>query len=158
MIVALPLFVPALALIVAEPGATAVTTPDDDTVATPALLVVHVTGRSVTTVPFASRTVAASTVVCATNRFADVGVTLTLPTGTAATDTSAFPLLPSLVAVIVAEPTESAVTTPAAVTVATASLLDVQLTGRSVTTTPRLSLTVAASVTVCPTISALFAG
>ncbi len=49
-----------VAVIVTDPAPTPVTTPDADTVATGALLVAHVTTRSVTTTPLASRTVALS--------------------------------------------------------------------------------------------------
>jgi hypothetical protein len=52
-----PLFPSAVAVIVAVPGATPVTTPFPDTVAVDGLLVDHATIRSVTTVPFASFTV-----------------------------------------------------------------------------------------------------
>jgi hypothetical protein len=62
--------------------------------------------------------------------------------------TAAVPDLPSLVAVIVAEPMVTPVTTPALETVATAVLLDDQVTTRSVTTVPFTSVTVGASVPV----------
>jgi hypothetical protein len=62
----------------------------------------------------------------------------------------ALPNFPSLVAVMVAEPAATAVTTPELETVATAALVVAQAMGRSVTTVPFTSLTVAASVAVCP--------
>jgi hypothetical protein len=145
---AAPLFPPALALIVADPGATAVRTPVADTVATSGLLEAHVIGRSMTTVPLASVTVADNTAVWPTLRFAVDGWTVTLATATAATATAALPLLPSLAAVIVAEPTDTPVTTPVASTVATAVLFEDQDTRRSVTIVPFASFTVAASVVV----------
>ena len=61
----------------------------------------------------------------------------------AATVTVPLPLLPSLVAEMVAVPAAIALTTPAWVTVATSVLLDVHAIGRSVTTAPLASLTVA---------------
>jgi hypothetical protein len=63
VIVLVPLFVSLVAVIVAVPGATAVTNPVDDTVATAVLLEPHDTGRSFTTVPTLSLTVAVSATV-----------------------------------------------------------------------------------------------
>jgi hypothetical protein len=63
VIVLVPLFVSLVAVIVAVPGATAVTKPVDDTVATAVLFDPHVTTRSVTTVPTLSVTVATSAAV-----------------------------------------------------------------------------------------------
>jgi hypothetical protein len=63
--------------------------------------------------------------------------TLTEATGTGAVDETvivALPLRPSLVAVISADPTATAVTTPAADTVAAALLLELQVTARPVRT------------------------
>ena len=73
------------------------------------------------------------------------GSTVTLATGTMVTVTVTVddPDTPSLVAAIVAVPAALPVTTPPGLTVATASLLDVQTTIRSVTTVPLASLTVA---------------
>jgi hypothetical protein len=62
--------------------------------------------------------------------------------------TPELPDFPSLVAVIVAEPMLTPVTTPVLETVATAVLLDDQVTTRSVTTVPFTSVTVGASVPV----------
>jgi hypothetical protein len=76
------------------------------------------------------------------------GETATLPTGTGAMVTPELPDFPSLVAVIVAEPMLTPVTTPVLETVATAVLLDDQVTTRSVTTVPFTSVTVGASVPV----------
>jgi hypothetical protein len=156
--VELPLFPSTVARIVAEPGVNAVTTPVVETDATRVLLDVQATGRSVTTVPLASVTVADSAAVWPTCRLAFAGWTVTLATGTGVTMTPALPLLPSLVAVIVAEPTDSAVTTPAELTVATAGLLDDHVTRRSVTVVPLASLTVAVSVVVVPTTRLFVAG
>ena len=56
--VALPVFPSLVAVIVAFPGATAVTTPSDETVATPVFPLVHVTTRPVRTLLPASNVVA----------------------------------------------------------------------------------------------------
>ena len=67
------------------------------------------------------------------------------------TVTVAVPLLPSLVAVIVAAPAATPVTSPAPLTVATLPLLDAQLTGRPLSTLPAESFAVAVNGSVCPT-------
>jgi hypothetical protein len=76
------------------------------------------------------------------------GATVTLPTGMAATVTPAVPDLPSLVAVIVTDPTATPVTTPVTDTVANAVLLDDHVTVRPVSTMPLASLTVAVRLVV----------
>jgi len=81
-------------------------------------------------------------------KWRNAGATVTLPTGTGVTVTLALPDLDSLVAVMIALPGATAVTTPPADTVATEGLLDVHVTGRLVTTAPFASRTVAASVVV----------
>src|SRR5207302_1079800 len=67
------------------------------------------------------------------------------------TVTTAAPLWPSLVAVIVADPAAAPVTSPLADTVATAQALDVQATARPVSTLPAASLSVAVSCAAPPT-------
>jgi hypothetical protein len=140
-----------VAMMVAVPGATAVTTPLADTAATAGLLDVQVTGRSVTTAPFASRTDATSVVVWPATTLADVGCTATLPTGTRVTTTLAAPLLPPALALIVADPGATALRTPVADTVATDGLLDAHVIGRSMTAVPLASVTVADNTAVWPT-------
>jgi hypothetical protein len=147
-----------VAVIVAVPGATPVTTPALDTDAAAVLLDVHETVRSVTTIPFTSFTVAASVVVLPAMTLAVVGATATLPTGILVTVTVELPLLVSLVAVIVAEPEATPVTTPVDETVAAAVLLDDQATARSSTVTPFASFTVTLSDVVCPTVTPAVAG
>jgi hypothetical protein len=149
--VPLPDFVSLVAVMVAVPGETAVATPLPVTVATAGLLDAQVTARSVTTAPLASFTTAVNDVVCPTVAAAVGGWTATLPTGTGVTVTVDVPLFPSAVAVIVAEPGARAVTTPVVETVAAALLLEVQVTGRSVTTVPLASFTVIDSAAVSPT-------
>jgi len=146
-------FVSLVAVIVVVPGATPVTTPVADTVAAAVLLDVHVTTRSVTTVPLTSFTVATSVVVWPAMTLAVGGATVTLPTAVLVAVTVELPLLPSLVAVIVAEPAATPVTTPVVETVAIDVLLDDHVTTRSVTTTPFASFTVAERVVVWPTVT-----
>jgi hypothetical protein len=134
--VALALLVSLVAVIVAVPIATPVTTPLDETVAAAVLLEVHVTSRSVTTVPFMSFTTTVRPIVVVAGTLAVVGETVTLPTGINVTVTEAVPDLPSLVAVIVAVPPPTAVTVPVDDTVATALLLVVQTMVRPVRTAP----------------------
>jgi len=145
-------------VIVAVPGVTPVTTPVLDTVATAVLLELHVTTRFVTTVPFKSLTVTERAVVLPVETVAVAGVTVTDPTGIGTIVTEAVPDFPSLVAVIVAVPNVTPVTTPALVTVATAVLLDVHVTTRPVSTVPLASFSVAASAPVCPITIELVAG
>jgi hypothetical protein len=148
----LPLLPPAVASMVADPGATAFTTPVSETVATRALLELQVTGRSVTTVPSASRTVAVNVVDWPLVTLTLAGSTATLPTGTRITVTVALPVLPSLSAVTVAVPGATAVTTPPSETMATRASLVAQVTPRSVTTAPVTSVSVAASEPLRPAI------
>lgn len=149
--VLVPVALPLVAVIVVLPGVTPVTTPLDDTVAAAPLLELHVTARPTSTFPFASRTPAASVVVCATNTVVVEGVTVTLAAGTALTDTAAVALFPSLVAVIVALPGEMPVTRPLDDTVAMPEADVVQVTVRPVSVAPRTSCSVGTSVAVCPT-------
>jgi hypothetical protein len=156
--VAVPLLVSLVAVIVAVPIATPVTTPLDETVAAAVLLEVHVTSRSVTTVPFTSFTTALRATVVVAGTLADGGETATLPTGINVTVTEAVPVLPSLVAVMVAVPPPTAVTVPLDDTVATAALLVVQTTVRPVRTTPFWSFSTTLSGAVCPTVSETVGG
>ena len=71
---------------------------------------------------------------------------------------AAVPLWPSLVAVIVAEPAATAVTTPLARTVATAGASLAHVTERPVSVSPRASLSVAVSCGVAPTVRLSLAG
>jgi hypothetical protein len=65
---------------------------------------------------------------------------------------AALPVTPPLVAVIVADPAATPLTSPLPLTVATAVLLDAQLTV-PLSTVPTASLRVAPSCTVCPTVT-----
>jgi hypothetical protein len=79
---------------------------------------------------------------------AGFGESVTLATGAGVMVTLAVPLLPPADAVIVTEPVATPVTNPVWDTVANAVLLELHVTGRSVTTVPFRSLTVTASCTV----------
>src|SRR2546422_190364 len=79
------------------------------------------------------------------------GLTLTDATGTGFTVTAALPVFPSLVAVIVTAPAPAPVTSPVEVTVATAGVLDAQVTDRPDSRLPAASFSVAVSCPVPPT-------
>src|SRR5438105_2639954 len=64
---------------------------------------------------------------------------------------AALPLIPSLVAVIVALPAATLVTSPLLLTVATLGLLEVHVTERPVRTRPPASLSTALSCFIAPT-------
>src|SRR3989454_3325992 len=113
-------FVPSLvAVIVADPAATPVTSPVPLTVATPVLLLAHVTTRPVSAVPPASFGVAESCTVCPTCTLGAAGLTVTDATGAFTVVSADVPFMPSLVAVIVAGPAALPVTNPPPFTVAT---------------------------------------
>src|SRR5438132_7089235 len=101
---AVPLFPSLVALIVMEPGVTPETRPLLLTVATAVLELDHVTVRPESGVPPASFGVAVSGTVWPACTEAVLGVTSTVATGTFVTVIDEVPLLPSLVAVIVAVP------------------------------------------------------
>jgi len=146
---AVAVFPSLVAVIVALPGATAVTTPLGATVATFVLLELHVTTRPVSTLFDASRVVAVSVPVAPVCRARVVGATEMVATGAgggAVTVTLAAALLPSLVAVIVAGPGAAPVTTPACDTVATPGLLELQAMALPVRTLFAASRAVAVSV------------
>jgi hypothetical protein len=134
--------VPALpslvAVIVADPGATAATNPLPSTVAAAELLDDHVTVLPVRSSPFESlRTVASCCVgVIPSTRLAVVGLTTTLATGAGVTISGALPNFPSLVATMFVVPVARAVTRPVGETIATAVLLELQLTARPVSGFP----------------------
>src|SRR5207302_15543 len=86
-----------------------------------------------------------------TCRLADPGFTVTDATGTLVTVTVDVPLLPSLVAVIVAVPAALAVARPLLLTLATPVLLLTHVTTRPDRVLPLASLSVAVNCTVWPT-------
>ena len=156
--VLVPLFPSLVAVIVADPAATAVTRPPAETVATAGALLDHVMTRPLSTLPAESFVVALSCAVPPTTTLAVAGATVTVATGTTVTVIDELPDFPSLVAVIVAAPAPTAVTTPLAETVATAGVLLDQVTTRPVNTLPEESLVVALSGTVPPATTLADAG
>jgi hypothetical protein len=118
-----PVFASLVAVIVTgPPAATAVTRPPASAVATVGLLEVHVTVRPVSTLPFASMSVAVSCCVgvIPSTRLAEEGVTVTVLTGASVTVIEDVAVFVSLVAVIVVAPVPTAVTRPFPSTVAAA--------------------------------------
>jgi hypothetical protein len=141
-----PAFPSLVAVMVVLPAATAVTTPDVETVATPVALLDQVTARPVSTALLASVSVAVNACVPPTIIDALVGETATFATGATATVIAEVPDLVSLVAVIVALPAPTAVTTPLADTVATAVALLNHVVVRPVSACPPASVSAAVSV------------
>jgi hypothetical protein len=143
-----------VAVTVVTPAATAVTSPDDDTLAIPVFALDHVTARPLSVLPFASSSFAESCCVAPSCSDTLFGERLTVATGTggaAVTVTDVVPLTPPLVAVIVVLPAATPVTNPLADTVATALFPLDQLTVCPFSTAPVESSAVAVSCTVAPT-------
>src|SRR5207249_8570066 len=120
VIAEVPLFPSLVAVIMAVPGVTPDTSPLLLTVATVVLELDHVTVRPERGFPPASLGVAVSCTVWPACTDAEGGVTSTDATGTWVTVTDEVPLLPSLVAVIVAVPGVTPDTSPLLLTAATA--------------------------------------
>jgi hypothetical protein len=116
------------AMMTALPGETPVTTPVLDTVANVGELLDQNTARPTSDCPPTFRAIAVSCVVPPTRMLAVDGLISTAATGSGATVIVAWPVAPSLVAVIVAVPVATAVNMPCAETVAVALLLDVNVT------------------------------
>lgn len=154
--VALPLLPSLVAVMDVVPALTDVTSPEAFTVATPVFEDAHVITRPVSVMPLASRVTALACVVApATSEFAP-SVTLTVATGAgggAVTVSATDPVLPSLVAMMFAVPTPTAVTAPLAVTVATFVLEVDQVTVRPFNTTPSASRVIAVACVVPPVCS-----
>ena len=149
---------PDVAVIAAVPSATAVTSPDPSTRATPASLDDQVNSASTTKCPFASNAFASSRSVSLGAIVSAVGDTTTEP-AECITDTTASPDASPDVAAIVVSPTPAAVTNPAESTAATlVSALD-QATGTPSIARPAWSRTSAPSCAVCPSaVSATVSG
>jgi hypothetical protein len=160
VIVALPLLPSLVAVIVAEPGAIALTTPVLDTVAIAVALLDHVIARPDSVAPFASRNVAESVTDPPMLRLAVPGFTTTDATGiggggvVAVTTTCAVPVLPSAVAVIFVVPAPVPVTRPAVLTVAIDVFADAHVTGRPASVLPFASVATAVNALDAPTSSA----
>jgi hypothetical protein len=138
---------------VAVPAPCAVTSPDPFTVATPPLLVDHVTTRPLNALPAASRGVAVNCWPAPTTNATVAGVTSTLATETwvGVTVTVDVPLSPSDAAVIVTDPSAAPETSPVPLTDATLGAELDHSTVRPVSSLPDESLIVAVSRTVLPT-------
>src|SRR5437016_5712704 len=147
---AVPLCPSLMAVIVAEPATTPLTSPLELTVATAVLLLDHAIGRPDSGLPAASFGVAVSWSALPAGTLAELGLTVTDATGTCTTVMAAVPLCPSLVAVIVAEPATLPVTSPLELTVATDVLELAHVTTRPDNGLPLPSFGVAVSCTVRP--------
>src|SRR6267378_759825 len=155
---AVPRWPSLVAVMVTAPTASPLTSPLPLTVPSSALLVAHVTTRPLSGLPLASFGVAVSCPVCPAITLTDAGLTATEATGTFVTVTVAVPLWPSLVAVIVAVPAPTPLTSLLPLTVATAVLRLAQVTTRPVSGLPLASFGVAVSCTLAPTGTLAVAG
>src|SRR6266581_7241145 len=155
---AVPLCPSLMAVIVAEPATTPLTSPLLLTVATAVLLLDHAIVRPDSGLPAASFGVAVSWSALPAGTLAEAGLTVTDATGTCTTVMADVPLCPSLVAVIVAVPATFPVTRPLVLTVATVVLLLDHVTVRPVSTLLFASLSVAVSWTVFPSFTLAVAG
>src|SRR5436309_4840745 len=125
-----PVFPSQVAVMVAVPAATPLTSPLPFTVAAAVLSLDQVTTRPDSGVPPASFGVAVSWVVLPSATLAEAGVTVTEATGTLDTVIAEVPLFPSQVAVMVAAPGATPATRPLVFTVAAAVLSLDQVTTR----------------------------
>ena len=136
MISAVPAAPPALAVIVALPSATAVTSPEPSTAATASSPDFHENTAASTACPFASNAAAISRSVSPrAASVASFGATDT-ESSDCFTVISAVPAAPPALAVIVAPPSATAVTSPDPSTATTAGLSLAQATDISASTCP----------------------
>jgi hypothetical protein len=105
----------------------------------------------VSTFPLASFNTAVACVVCPVVKLLEPNDTVTDATGTAVTVRLDWPVIPSLVATMLALPTLTAVTSPELLTVATAVFELVHVIVRPVSTFPLASFNTAVACVVCPT-------
>src|SRR5205807_7903387 len=145
-----PLLPSLVAVIVASPGLAAPPRPVASTVATAGALLVQVTTRPARGLPLASCGVAESCSAPPSGSAPVPGLTATAAIGTGTTVTTAAPLRPSLVAVMVALPGLSALTRPVASTSAAVGAVLAHVTDRLRTGVP-LAIGVAVSCSVAPT-------
>src|SRR2546425_874971 len=155
---AVPLCPSPVAVTAPAPAAPPVTNPLPLTVATAVLLEAHVTVRPVSGLPPASFGVAVSCTVKPTWTLGAAGLTVTDATGTCTTVMAALPLCPSLVAVIVAAPATTPVTSPLPLTAATAPLPHAHVTPPPDSGLPLASCSVTDSCTVLPAATVAAAG
>jgi hypothetical protein len=141
-----------VAKIVAVPAETPVTMPVRAlTVATAALFEVNETTRPVMMLLPASRSVAEASVVAPAAIDEDPSVSETVATGTAFTDTLAWPVIPSTVAMMLADPPDTPVMTPVVgLTTATPVLLELHATTFPARMLLAASRAVAVAVVVAP--------
>jgi hypothetical protein len=144
VICALPVFPSVVATTLAVPAVSVVIRPVADTVATEGLSELQVTARTRTLWSASKVDALACTVAPAITELV-ASVTSTDATGMAVTLITAVALFPSLVAVIVAVPGETALIKPLSDTVATDALSDDQATTRSMSALFAASLIVAVS-------------
>ena len=140
-------------MIATVPAETAVTRPVDATVAIPGDELDHVTVRPVSGLPRLSFGTAVAWVVCLIESVVVGAVTTTDAggsTGAGVTLSASVPLLPSLVAVMTADPEATAVTWPDAETVATDVLELDQAIVRPVSVLPDASFKVTVNACDCP--------
>ena len=150
VIEAVALAEPDVAVIVADPAATEVTNPADETVAAEVLDDDHVTVAPDITDPAASFTVAVSVAVSPTDEKASEFGESVIVAATWVTVTEADLLAVPEVAVIVTDPEAIEVTNPADETVATAALVEDHVTVAPDIAVPPASFTVAVRVAVSP--------
>src|SRR6266513_3827351 len=139
-----------VAVMLALPADLPNTSPPPLTLATAVLPLDQITTRPVRVVPAESLVRAESCWVAPTRTVADAGLTVTVATGTLITVMPALPLMPSLVALIVADPAPFPVTRPLALTVAAEELLLAHVRTRPVSVEPAESLVTAESCCVAP--------
>jgi hypothetical protein len=138
------------ALMLAEPGLLAVTSPLLVTLATPLLSDAQFTNRPVRILPPASLAIAVACVVAPTLRNWASNETVTLATEGSETVMIDVPTMVSLVATMLASPGAIAVTNPTDETVTMLALLVDQLIVRPLSTPPEASLVVAVALVVSP--------
>jgi hypothetical protein len=139
-----------LAVMVARPIDRAVTSPFASTDAVAGLVDDQLTSRPESVLPSASLVVAASCCVEPSVTLTLGGLTTTAATGTGVTVSWALPVFVSLVAVMLAEPAASDVTSPVGETVAMLVFPDAQVTVRPVRGLPAASSVAAVACVVCP--------
>src|SRR6266702_775521 len=140
-----------VAVTLAVPAARPTTKPVEFTDAMAGALLAQVTTRPPSGLPLASLGVAVNWTVPFTWIVAAAGLTSTAATGTGVTVTVAVPFLPSLVAVIVADPAARPWTSPFPSTLATPGALLCHVTVRPLSGFPLASFGVAVSWTKPPT-------
>ena len=141
---------------IAVPVASAATNPVVETVATEPALETHVTERPARMFPPASLVVTVGRRVWPISRLADCGLTCTIatgagPGGSGATTNGSWPRTSPMRAITVASPGPTAVTTPFALTIATAGWFDDHAGTPMLIAAPCWSNPAALAVTVRPT-------